>query len=316
VSRTEASTLFCGYAGGHSGVTGIVQAKADLFPRKLDIGFPAGSPIVPANPGETALVVHLLSAIAHVFRMRNRAEVTQPIVPRVAIDVVDFIRPRSIEHGPYHPMRCELLAENGSGSAPSSARRVQRWLSGKLSVPSRGISGCTTNPVISEHFGTARLPYEDTGLMVVRQKFAQKRGRDIGNVVHFAVSMLRFGQGLLRVFQTRTAHLLDSKIKSKHQSNILLKAGVATICSFALTACGENVRIVSIPTELTHCADEPGAPEIPAIDWSNLDAARAAVGLRDRLTLDFILGLRSAGADCRAKVAGAAAWNNSLSKEH
>ncbi|MBF5091908.1 hypothetical protein F1640_18305 [Novosphingobium sp. NBM11] len=93
----------------------------------------------------------------------------------------------------------------------------------------------------------------------------------------------------------------------------LLPLAAMTLCALALTACGTTTRLAPLPTDLTSCDAEPVAPEIPAIDWSSIEAARASVGLRDRLTLDFILALRSAGGSCRSKVAGSAAWNARVS---
>ena len=75
-----------------------------------------------------------------------------------------------------------------------------------------------------------------------------------------------------------------------------------------LAACGPvKVRSVPVPAELTSCADEPAAPELPLRDGT------AAVQIkRDMATLDYILGLRSAWGDCRAKVDGVRAWNARL----
>jgi hypothetical protein len=56
---------------------------------------------------------------------------------------------------------------------------------------------------------------------------------------------------------------------------------------------------------MTTCANEPAAPELPG---------REAQEERDRLTLDYILGLRSAWGDCRAKVDGARAWNERVGR--
>lgn len=53
------------------------------------------------------------------------------------------------------------------------------------------------------------------------------------------------------------------------------------------------------PAELATCADEPRAPNLPGKDQQVE---------RDRLTLEYILGLRAAWGDCRAKVDGLKAW--------
>jgi len=77
---------------------------------------------------------------------------------------------------------------------------------------------------------------------------------------------------------------------------------------FALTACGtERVRVAKPPVELTVCAAEPAAPDLPAKDGT--DAVQI---VRDRMTLDYLLALRSAWGDCAAKVAGVKAWSEGL----
>lgn len=76
----------------------------------------------------------------------------------------------------------------------------------------------------------------------------------------------------------------------------------------ALSACGtERPRIVRPPVELTTCAGEPAVPVLPERDGT--DAGQL---VRDRLTLDFILALRSAYGDCRSKVDGLRAWSEAL----
>lgn len=70
--------------------------------------------------------------------------------------------------------------------------------------------------------------------------------------------------------------------------------------SLALTACGPRpVRLVLPPASLATCAGEPQAPALPG---------REKQAERDALTLDYILGLRSAWGDCKSKVDGLAAW--------
>lgn len=72
--------------------------------------------------------------------------------------------------------------------------------------------------------------------------------------------------------------------------------------AMACAACGPKaMRIAPLPADLTTCANEPTAPDLPGADQQ---------AERDRLTLEYILGLRSAWGDCRAKVDGARAWND------
>ncbi len=85
------------------------------------------------------------------------------------------------------------------------------------------------------------------------------------------------------------------------------------LCGPLLTACGtDNARPVSIPPELQTCAADPAAPALPAQDWSDVLIARAIQEVRDALTLDYVLGLRSAAGDCRAKVAGVRAFDEAM----
>jgi hypothetical protein len=83
---------------------------------------------------------------------------------------------------------------------------------------------------------------------------------------------------------------------------------VILLALFTLSACGTPpVRIALPPVELTTCADEPATPDIPARDGT--DATQIQ---RDTLTLSYILGLRSAYGDCKAKVAGLKAWSEAV----
>ena len=76
---------------------------------------------------------------------------------------------------------------------------------------------------------------------------------------------------------------------------------LAAMIPFAmlLTACGEKPVLVLPPATLAECADEPVAPILPGRDQQDL---------RDSLTLDYLLAMRSAWGDCRAKVDGLRAW--------
>ncbi len=57
------------------------------------------------------------------------------------------------------------------------------------------------------------------------------------------------------------------------------------------------------PANLLTCSAEPAAPELPGPGVE-----------RDRMVLDYVLAIRTAWADCAAKVAGVDAWAKSLAK--
>jgi len=78
------------------------------------------------------------------------------------------------------------------------------------------------------------------------------------------------------------------------------RAALLVIPALLLTACGDTRPILILPpAELASCSDEPLAPDLPGRDQQRE---------RDLMTLDYILGLRSAYGDCKAKVDGLAAW--------
>lgn len=83
-------------------------------------------------------------------------------------------------------------------------------------------------------------------------------------------------------------------------------------------ACGacatvkERPRLTGLPADLKTCADEPEAPDLPAVDWSFLATAKAAQAQRDMMTFNYVLGLRASWGDCKAKVAGGAAWSATI----
>lgn len=90
----------------------------------------------------------------------------------------------------------------------------------------------------------------------------------------------------------------------------IMVAGAAFV---ALAACAqERVQIIKPPVALTECADEPVAPDLPAVDWTSVETARPIQRQRDEATLGYILGLREAWGDCAADVAGVKAWSAGL----
>jgi len=75
----------------------------------------------------------------------------------------------------------------------------------------------------------------------------------------------------------------------------------------ACAACGpQRIETVKPPAALLTCADEPVAPDLPGRDQQDA---------RDRLTLDYLLAMRGAWGDCRAKVDGINAWAKSLEND-
>lgn len=85
-----------------------------------------------------------------------------------------------------------------------------------------------------------------------------------------------------------------------------MKRTVALFLTVALAACGQpRPVIIAPPVELATCALMPDAPDLPA---QSPETQRA----RDEMVLQFILALRSAYADCAAKVAGIAAWRDGV----
>lgn len=75
---------------------------------------------------------------------------------------------------------------------------------------------------------------------------------------------------------------------------------IALLAPLALAACQQPRPVLILPpADLATCAAEPVAPAIPGKDQQ---------AERDRLVFEYLLALRSAGADCRAKVNGLATW--------
>jgi len=96
-------------------------------------------------------------------------------------------------------------------------------------------------------------------------------------------------------------------------ARLLLAAMI--LCALALTGCGKtSVRLSPVPAELTTCADEPPAPELPARDGLDPLQLELVQKTRDRMMLDYVLSWRTAWGDCRAKVDGVRAWNQRVSQ--
>ena len=80
------------------------------------------------------------------------------------------------------------------------------------------------------------------------------------------------------------------------------------LAPIALAACGQPEPIITLPpAELRSCIEMPGAPSLPA-----KDGTEATQLIRDQMTIDFILNLRTAYADCASKVMGLDAWSREV----
>ena len=87
----------------------------------------------------------------------------------------------------------------------------------------------------------------------------------------------------------------------------MLRKSFICISLAALTGCGqERPAIAKPPLALLSCADEPVAPDLPP---------RGMQDQRDVMTLEYILGLRSAWGSCKAAVAGVKAWVDEMERK-
>lgn len=83
---------------------------------------------------------------------------------------------------------------------------------------------------------------------------------------------------------------------------------IAYMLPLALAACGQPAPMPILPpASLATCADEPTPPLI-----ADRDGTAETQLVRDKATLEYILRLRGAGVDCRAKVHGLATWMESM----
>lgn len=88
--------------------------------------------------------------------------------------------------------------------------------------------------------------------------------------------------------------------KKETSGRVMPRLAVLTPLAMLCVACGtEKPVLILPPIELTTCAAEPVAPDLPAPEF----AAK-----RDEMMLNFTLDLRKAWGDCRAKVDGLRKW--------
>ena len=72
-----------------------------------------------------------------------------------------------------------------------------------------------------------------------------------------------------------------------------------------LAACNQpRPTLILPPLDLTSCADAPAVPELPPKGTPE----------RDQATVNLWLDERKAGADCRSRVKGLAAWRKEAAK--
>ena len=91
------------------------------------------------------------------------------------------------------------------------------------------------------------------------------------------------------------------------RARLLLAATI--LSNLALTGCAVDRPRISLPSaDLAEGKPEPDAPDLPVVDWSSIETARPVQMTRDRLMLDYVLGLRSVIGECRADEDGLRAW--------
>lgn len=97
---------------------------------------------------------------------------------------------------------------------------------------------------------------------------------------------------------------MQSKLETNGRGKLRMLAVIPLLMLCA--ACGPKEPVLVLPpATLASCADEPEAPILPPLTEQ---------AMRDSLTLEYILALRSAYGDCRAKVDGLRAWRERAQK--
>jgi hypothetical protein len=83
---------------------------------------------------------------------------------------------------------------------------------------------------------------------------------------------------------------------------LLVTIPLAMLC----VACGKDKPVLILPPiELTTCAAEPLAPDLPGREFQTE---------RDELTFEYVLAIRAAWGDCAAKVDGLRTWRETASE--
>ena len=105
---------------------------------------------------------------------------------------------------------------------------------------------------------------------------------------------------------------------TRYNRRLYPKGHILALCGLAyiLAACGQpRPVIVAPPVELTTCAAEPDAPDLPPVDWSSVETARPVQRARDIAMLNYVLAWRTAHGDCAAKVAGLREWSRAINTD-
>ena len=83
---------------------------------------------------------------------------------------------------------------------------------------------------------------------------------------------------------------------------------ILCLAPILLAGCTKEVPVSILPPpELATCADMPESPNIPSRDGTS-ETQR----VRDQLTLDYVLGLRTAYGSCRSKVDALKVWREGM----
>lgn len=172
----EAVAFFCRAARHGSIFHCVKRTNVDLPPVDHNLSLPA---TIPASPysRNAAGIVGSNADVAHIILAANVAQIFDPVVLRIAVDVIDFSsRPAAMENGPANPVRSVVLAKENSVASAMRVNLSECFSPSIPCIPAFCQSAGWHFPVC-EPFGAARFPRQFARGRVIIQQLTQLLGR-------------------------------------------------------------------------------------------------------------------------------------------
>lgn len=195
VSRMETEPYFSGFPSSYcvvqiDKISQVMGNSAFVYS-----GNPFPMPFVKNNTSRSNRVRLAEFDIEIVFSGRDFPQIGQPIVATITVNMVNLIRPASVNDRPCNPMGLIVdLAE-----CPATIAVVQiakRLFASKCAVP--GVTALLLLTLqIVEHLNVTLAPVQLAGIRIIAEKLAANFWRDIGTFSHDAV-LSHWGQDGVR----------------------------------------------------------------------------------------------------------------------
>ena len=163
------------FSGAPSIFNRVKDAKVNVLLSVFDVGAPFLRSFVPAHTDVSTAVMRWPFLVFGIFGSRNRTQVANPVVQSVAVNMINFIGPKSQVHCDDDTMGRNGFIKQPPASVSVAPNSMQRQLIGVSRIPSRAVCLGAIS-AIAEKFWRSLSPIKKAGFGVIFKKSVERFG--------------------------------------------------------------------------------------------------------------------------------------------